>query len=368
MKVVVRADSSKTIGTGHVVRCLTFARTLQQRGASVSFVCRQYDGHIGNKIIEEGFQVSFLAPFPNSHIGNFAGQDIDNHDKDCLGVRQDVDANETISMLPDSKVDLLIVDHYGLDEHWEDILREYTRKLLVVDDLVDRRHKADLIVNPNYFGPEYSLSGKKIMPSNVKALVGPRYAFLRSEYRSSRKSLLVEPYQVKRVFVYLGGSMLDDTLKIILEVLLLPEFSHLIVDVVLGQNTLNKNHVMEWFSRRSKTNVYSQREHLADLMERADIAIGGGGSTTWERMCIGVPSIIVALANNQIRNAESLAKENLALYAGRVEQFSFSKCREILMTTIGKSDYLKLQAWAGQMLVDGLGTERVIEAILPSLV
>ena len=359
MNVVFRVDASNLIGTGHVMRCLTLAESLRARGMRVRFICREHIGHLFAQLKLRAIPVTILPGFPMGDIAN------DEDYAAWLSVTQAEDAEQTISALKGEKPDFLVVDHYGLDIEWERRLRPHAHKIMVVDDLANRTHDCDVLLDQNY-----SAEGEKryegLVPEKCQILVGTRYALLRSEYVTFRKTLSSRDGNVKRVLVFLGGSDPHDLTGMTLDALCDPDLIHLEVDVVVGTNYLYHNSLKKLAGERQQTVIYGPRPHLADLMARADLAIGAGGATTWERMCLGLPTVLISIAANQRPASEALAKAKLVHYAGHYTEVNTHNLKLLLVSVIKDlSNHVELTE-LNQIQVDGLGVLRVGEVLFPS--
>ena len=166
--VAIRVDSSSQIGSGHVMRCLTLSDNLRERGADVVFVCREHVGHLCGFIEEKGYRVQRL-PAP---VDVCTGLDWNRH-ASWLGVSREQDADETLEVLRGGgPYDWLIVDHYALDQKWEQCLRPMTRWLMVIDDLADRSHDCDLLLDQNYY-PDQDRRYESRVPNGCEKLLGP---------------------------------------------------------------------------------------------------------------------------------------------------------------------------------------------------
>ena len=195
MKIAFRVDASTSMGIGHFMRCLTLSEELRQGGAQIHFICRE---HIGNLIGLLEKKIMAVTVLPASVInGSLHSENY----SDWLGVTQVVDAEQTIDALKGEHIDWLIVDHYGIDAEWEQQLRPYTEKLMVVDDLANRPHNCDLLLDQNY-----SVNGESryvgLVPEFCKLLLGPSYALIRPEYLYSRKNLYAPKEPVTKIFVF----------------------------------------------------------------------------------------------------------------------------------------------------------------------
>ncbi|MDZ4855244.1 MAG: UDP-2,4-diacetamido-2,4,6-trideoxy-beta-L-altropyranose hydrolase [Nitrospirota bacterium] len=344
------------MGIGHLMRCLTLAETLRSRGVETRFICRAHLGNMVELLERQAMPVTVLpapAQSPNVNSEDYAS---------WLGVTQDEDAEQTIEALFGDRPDWLVVDHYGLDADWEQRLRPHTVKLMVIDDLADRRHDCDLLLNQNYSeGGENRY--RDLVPESCRLLLGPRYALLRPDYVAYRRTLRPRDGMVRRVLVFLGGSDPHNMTGLALEGLSAPEFQHLEVDVVVGANNSHRVALEKQVSARPLTNLYGSRSHLADLMAYADLAIGAGGGTTWERMCLGLPSLVVSIADNQRPACEALDRAELIQYIGSFRDVRSTDLVEVLKRSIGNRERLLARSTQNQLLVDGLGALRLAEAL-----
>ena len=223
--LVIRVDSSTRIGSGHLMRCRTLAEELKERGADVHFVCRRHSGNL-NELLRDTFSV-YELPSPSIDTHNVADDDY----AAWLGIIQEEDAADTIATLQGWRPDWLVVDHYSLDKRWETALRPYVRRIMVIDDLANRTHDCDLLLDQNfYLGMENRYNN--LVPSHCQLLLGPKYALLRPEFRKARKTLRIRDGKVQRIFVFFGGTdPTNETTKVIQALKTLElEF---IVDVVL---------------------------------------------------------------------------------------------------------------------------------------
>lgn len=360
MKVAFRVDASDRIGTGHHMRCMTLAESLRERGARILFICRAHQGHLVGLLRQAGLPVSVLAAPPGHETP--AGED---SYAGWLGSTQAEDAAQTIVALGGEKPDWLVVDHYALDAEWEQSMRPHVGKLMAIDDLANRRHDCDLLCDQNY-----SLQGERryagLVPAGCKLLVGPRYALLRPEYVQYRATSRPRDGEVRKVLVFFGGSDLRNMTGAALASLSTPELKHLDLDVVVGANNPHRKVLEELAAGRPRTTLHGPRPHLADLMAAADLAVGAGGATTWERMCLGLPSVVVAIADNQRAACEALAHAKLVEYMGSASDLSAGRLSQALRALIEQPGRLAGLSLQNQLAVDGLGARRLAEALCPS--
>ena len=358
MKVVFRVDASTQMGIGHLMRCLTLAEALHERGAQTQFICREQMGHLLPLLEQKGFPITVLpAPATDKTMpgGEYAG---------WLGVTQAEDADQTIEALRGEKPDWLAVDHYGLDVEWEERLRPHVGELMVIDDLA-RRHDCDLLLDQNY-----SVEGDRRytgrVPEACRRLVGPRYSLLRPEYAAYRKTLRRHDGKVRNILVFFGGTDPHNMTGLALAALSIPELCHLKVDVVVGANYPHAEALQQQAAKRADTTIHRSRPSLSDLMAQADLSLGAGGGTTWERMCLGLPTLVVTIADNQRRGTKALAAAQLIHYVGHFSEVSIESFSKAIMDGISNSNRLVEMSLQNQLLVDGLGAPRIREVLWPT--
>ncbi|MFA6901897.1 MAG: UDP-2,4-diacetamido-2,4,6-trideoxy-beta-L-altropyranose hydrolase [Gallionellaceae bacterium] len=359
MKVVFRVDASTRMGIGHLMRCLTLAESLRERGGQLRFICREHTGNLIALLQQKAMPVTVLpAPAVNDTTTSedYAA---------WLGVTQAEDAEQTIEALNGEKPDWLVVDHYGLDVEWERGLRPHVSNLLVIDDLANRRHDCDVLLDQNYaVKSEQRYAG--LVSDTCRMLLWPRYALLRPEYRAYRRTLGARDGHVKRALVFFGGTDPQNVTGMTLEALSHPELKHLEVDVVVGANNPHRMSIEQQVLHRPHTTQHESRPHLADLMAQADIALGAGGATTWERMCLGLPTVLVAIAENQSPAAEALAANHLIIYAGKTSAVSAENLSKEIVALISNASRLAALCEQNELMVDGYGALRISEVMLPT--
>jgi UDP-2,4-diacetamido-2,4,6-trideoxy-beta-L-altropyranose hydrolase len=358
MRVAFRVDSSALMGTGHLMRCLTLANELRRCGAATAFICRQHDGSVIARAEQEGHTVHRLArPGPSSDTAeDYAA---------WLGVPAPADAAETLLAVSGQHYDWLVVDHYGLDHEWEQRLRGVVGRLLVIDDLANRRHDCDLLLDQNYFAAATRERYRGLVAGpSCKLLLGPSYALLRPEYAQLRSVLPPRDGVVRRALIFFGGSDRRNDTKRVLDALCCSQLAELAVDVVIGSNHIDRHAIEEWVAQRSGAALYCGLPSLAGLLARADLAIGGGGSTTWERACLAVPSVIATIADNQIAFSAALDAQGYHVLLGDSAALSMQDWRTALTDLINDRPRLRRLSTASASLTDGLGAARVAGVML----
>ncbi len=202
MYVVFRTDASHTIGTGHTIRCLTLAKALRESGAQILFICREHEGDLCNHIEEQGFAVHHLSSPREDFISEYAPAHAA-----WLGATWQEDADATVAAITSLQIkpDWLIVDHYGIDQRWEDVLRPLVDRIMVIDDLADRHHDCDLLLDQNLILDMESRYGD-LVPDDCTLLLGPDYALLQPIYAELHDRIPPREGSIRRILISFGGA------------------------------------------------------------------------------------------------------------------------------------------------------------------
>lgn len=354
MKICFRVDASVLTGSGHVMRCLTLAEELRQAGFDVRFITRTHEGNLNSLIHKKGFKLYELST-PSQAIKNDAAR---REYARWLGTSQEADAAETVAILKEIQPDWLIVDHYAIDETWEQVVRPYVKRIMVIDDLADRKHDCDLLLDQNYVRGERQRYADLVSPA-CTVLAGPHYALLRKDFAEARKNLKNRDGSVHRVFVFFGGVDPDNMTGKALEALSAPEFSHVHVDIVIGAANPHRETISQGVKQRSLTTLHVQVENIAELMAQADLALCAGGTTTWERFCLGLPSLVVTIADNQVPFTRDLHEDGLLRWVGMSPDVDVPKLCEGISMALQDTDRNRQETEMGMKLVDGNGAKKV---------
>ncbi len=352
MKVAFRADASLAIGTGHVMRCLTLADALRARGVQSAFLSRDHVGHLHQVVQDRGYMLLSLGGVCTVSMAEPSYAE-------WLGVDSQQDADDTRTRLSGFAVDWLIIDHYGLDATWEHSLRSSCGRIMAIDDLANRDHAVDALLDQNLgkTGADYEAK----VPAACNLLLGPSYALLRPEFAALRVRSLLRRNQghLRRVLVTMGGVDPHNATGVVLEALhAWGPSANLEVTVVMGPSAPWRDQVIQQARHLSfATEVLVNVQSMGDLMCDADLVIGAAGSTAWERCCLGLPTIQLVLADNQrpIANALSLAGAAHLLERTNLNM-SLGKVLDRLMQDPA---HLLSMSSAASRLVDGQGSERV---------
>lgn len=311
MQIAFRADASLQIGTGHVMRCLTLADVVRDQGAQCTFVCRPHEGHLLDLVAQRGHKaVALGAPQVNFNVLADPAHAM------WLGTSWADDAEQTKRALGEQTVDWLVVDHYALDARWEQALRPQAKRIMGIDDLADRPHACDLLLDQNLGRSKQDYDG--LLKGEPNTLIGPQYALLRPEFAALRAQSLARRQNnplLRHLLVTMGGVDKDNATGQMLAALqncsLPPDLR---ITVVMGPHAPWLTHVQAQATQMPwPTEVLADVDNMAQLMAESDLAIGASGSTSWERCCLGLPSIQVVLAQNQVGIAQALSRAGAAL-------------------------------------------------------
>lgn len=337
MLVVIRADASTSIGSGHVMRCLTLAHRLKkEKNAKVVFVMRVLPGNLIGVVEKQGFEVLRLSPANQTYSLNGYGL--------WLTVPMEVDAQQTIDLLQHylqehgcDVVDRLIVDSYALDEQWELMLRPYCNKIMVIDDLANRRHDCDILLDQNfYLNKDARYAG--LVPEHCKMLLGPEHALLREEFYEAKKHLRKRDGNIKNILVFYGGSDLtNETEKAIKALVQLHDEGYsFTADIITGLSNSRREKIEKICSKYHFLHYYCQVSNMAEFMNKADLMLGAGGSTTWERLYMELPALVTAVAENQIQGCRDCSQAGIIEYLGINEDVRVDTILEALHKKLDK--------------------------------
>jgi UDP-2,4-diacetamido-2,4,6-trideoxy-beta-L-altropyranose hydrolase len=335
MHIVFRADASSAIGHGHVMRCLSLAHELRDAGAQCMFVSRPAEGDLRDHIGRSGFE-----QFP---IADMSGTTM-------LAVLR------AVGLRPD----WLVVDHYQLDRKWESAMRRDVQQIMAIDDRPRRPHDCDVLLDQNLSAKDES----PIDATGAQMLTGVEYALLQPEYRQLRREARPRTGAIRRVLIAFGGA---DRIGLTLGALcatLERSDEAVAVDVVTSTSNPDRAEIESVAAASSRVTVHVDLPTLAPLILAADLGIGGAGTTSWERLCLGLPSIVLTLAANQQPNAEALHALGLAIWAGGIADAATALPDAIEKTIKEGLD----DTWSRRCLsyVDGSGASRVAAVLAAS--
>lgn len=341
-----RVDASNQIGYGHFMRCLTIANALKKQSIQSCFICRKEISHFQSKVIEMGHEILNL---PSKVDQKFDWKK---------------DANFTNSILEKFNVTWLIIDHYLIDIKWETELRKNYKNIMVIDDLANRLHECDIILDHNLGRTDESYID--LVPKSCTILTGLKYALIRDEFNDLRNESLKlrEDHVLKKILISMGGSDPKNFSTKVLKQLSKYDFlTNTKISIILGaySNFLpevkNELELMKYESE-----LHIDVDNMSKILADQDLVIGAVGVSAWERCCLGIPSISMVIADNQIPGAKAFHLSGASIVID--EEFSDGYCLESALKFFSNVNNLRNASNIASNLVDGDGTKRVLKKIL----
>jgi UDP-2,4-diacetamido-2,4,6-trideoxy-beta-L-altropyranose hydrolase len=354
--IAFRVDASNQIGSGHFMRCLTLADALKQSGANIRFVSRYLPDRSCEMLLERGYEFVGL----NSKS---IDEDIDElTHAHWLGCSQQVDAKDTVQALSDREWDWIIVDHYALDVRWETVLRSSSKHILVIDDLADRLHDCDTLVDDNLF-PDIETRYINKVPTYCRLLLGPKYVPLRNEFLQLREKSDFRNGVVKRILISFGGIDADNYTSWVIEALINTRARDLVIDVVLGAQNPSRKQIQDDCDKYG-LNCYVQTNQMANLMKEADLAIGAAGYTSYEFVAMKLPAILIPVSDIQTIFAKEMESKGVA-YVPKINKSENTKAVSAEFLEVMDSITLRSSmSRACVEVIDGKGSARIVEELL----
>ena len=336
--IVIRADASAALGLGHLKRCLSLAQALRAQGAAVTLAWRRIDVDC-TPMIERAGVVSC-----------------------CIGSGRAsselIDARDLLAALPAAA--LVIVDHYALGERWHRVVRAATQaRIATIDDLADRALAADIAIDPNFSSdPAAKFAGR--LPAKARLLAGPQHALLAPAYADAPRCVLNEP--VRSIGIFMGGTDAAGLSAVALDALETIGFPGRI-EIATTQGNPHLAALLERAAARSNLVITLDQPDLAGFFARHDLQIGAGGGATWERCCIGAPTLAVIAADNQ-RPVLLPLQQMGVLRVIAEEPPTIAAIAAATRELIENPALRRSLAERATALVDGRGAQRVATALL----
>jgi UDP-2,4-diacetamido-2,4,6-trideoxy-beta-L-altropyranose hydrolase len=346
--VAFRVDASTHIGTGHMVRCQALAHSFQKAGVRCTFISARQLPPLRDQLHRDGIGTCELGASETSPERPF---DLDQH-RDSDGFLSVLDS------LPD--VDAVIVDHYGIDRTWESKVRATSRKVLAIDDLADRPHDVDFLVDQSLQTPGRIYD--HLIDPGCRRMLGPRFALLRDEFAAIRPALS-PPEDRQRVLLFAGGADPDNATGLILEAWTQVTRPRPPLDVVIGATHPARTAIEAAVTVLPEVRLHVQTRAMAELLAASRLFVGSAGTVSWERCCLGVPAVMFSIAANQQYNLESLSASRAGISVGRAADLDARALARLIDRLLGKPKLLARMARRSSSLVDGRGADRVALAL-----
>ncbi len=322
-----RFEASSKIGAGHAIRSSVLADALTEK----AWQC---------KIVTSETSYNFI-------------KDLERFER--------VDPDSFFEERP--SCDLLVIDSYDLGEDYEKHFRDCTKKIMVIDDLANRKHDSDILLDHTYGREAYDY--KDLVPEGCKILAGSDYVLLRKEFVELRSKALEKrraTKEIKRLLISMGGSDPENHAVKVLEIVRKSGFSG-VIDLALGFSNHNRL-LVEKYAQDFLLNVNIHlNPDMGELIYQADLAIGGGGSSMWERSCLGLPTLMVVLADNQFSIAQNLHKSGAAIYLGEINTIDVNDASTILKNLIQDNFQRERLQNNSFQICNGQGISSIIEVI-----
>lgn len=329
--IIFRVDSSVEVGTGHLVRCLTVADKMNKANTEIIFLCRESNYSFQDTITSRGYQL-YLLPF-----------------RPFFNYKED--AQSTINVLKELEVDTCIVDHYQIDIRWEQMLKRYVKKMVVIDDLANREHDCDILIDHNFY-MDYKARYNALVPKTCQTFLGPKYLILRDEFQQMKRSVRKRNGQVNHLLLFYGGSDPTNETEKALYALEQMSVPNIFIDVVVGKANPNRK-ILEKLCRRMNFNFHYQVNNMAELVYKSDLALGAGGVAMLERCYLGLPSLVTICADNQALGTADLEKYGAIWNLGYASEVDTSKMRESIERAIASEKEIMELSTRAMLLSDG---------------
>lgn len=305
MHIAIRADASANMGTGHLRRCISLAHALDGLDCRISIVCRRLDD-VAAKVLRDVAWDIFWLDQPQDPTDVEIDASCDPPHSQWAGVTWSQDATETIGHLAGLKPDWMVIDHYAFDARWHDQVRDQLGcRVLVIDDLADRSLSADALLDQN-FAYDHRTRYANVLRGKPFQMFGPRYALLGPAYRKARRYAMHDT--VRSIGIFMGGTDPGGISSLILNVCREEAGFKGEIEVVSSSASAAVDELTKACMSAGNTRLTLDEPDLSDFFQRHDLHIGAGGGATWERCCIGPPTIAVPVASNQAGVVGALAR------------------------------------------------------------
>ncbi len=337
MHIAFRVDCSSKIGSGHLMRCLNLGKRIKKKNNKIYFLVKKSDYlKINNKLI---LQNKFLPVFIGKEENEFS---------------RNSDVNATLKICRKKKIDTIIVDNYKIDYKWEKKIKKKINKLIVIDDLANRKHFCDILIDHNYV-KNFSLRYNNLVNKDCIKLLGPKYCLLDDSFKNKNQFF---SNNAKRIFIFFSTVFKPRLFNLITHVLSRKEFKNLKIDYVVGN--LDKKKISKFKKTLPKNfNLLTKKKNLYNTMKKSSFAIGSGSTNTWERINMALPSIVFCIAPNQKRICNFLNEKKIIKYLGSDKNYSKRKFYSAIRFMINNFKKQKTIAIENKHLIDGNGARRI---------
>jgi len=344
----VRADGPFEIGTGHITRCIAIAEELKNSFTKIIFLTKKSTGDLIDVIEKSGFEVKILDSQTKQLI------------EDKYDFNNEIKIITTLLTQYESNLNFLLIDHFGIDTNYESPLRKIFKKIFVIDDLANRKHDCDLLIDQNYY-KDINKRYSGLVPKNSITLLGPEYVILRSEFHNSQKVKYQKNILPKKIFVSYGGSDPTNESKKVLDAICSLKSRQFDVTVIAGIHNQNFEKLKKQFAEMKNIKIFLRVDNFSELLSSSELCFGAGGTTTWERLYLGIPSIVTIISPDQKESVEFLSSLGHIINLGLAKDVTVKTYADAIMNI--DSEILCNISLKNQKLIDGNGCTRIKKQI-----
>lgn len=350
LNIAFRVDIAKHIGTGHWQRCHTLARYLLSKNCKITFFYRDFSQDFSHLFISD---IDYIAIGESDIHQNIL------QEKDWLGVDEITDCQDFLNRIADKHFDVCIIDHYAISSVWQRQIREKIKKIVVIDDLANRQHDCDILLDQNFYR-DYEHRYDGLVSDKTIKLLGLQYSLLRDEFFTLRNE--TKEHNDTQILVNFGGIAHVELLKeALLAMNTVKKFDYLVITGAISEKHFGQ---LQQLIQGTHITLLKSTDRMAGLMAQSAFALGACGSTVWERFCLGLNAALVEIADNQAELIEVLEDKDLIDNLGKVGDITTLQLIEFLTNLDVSSAKLVARRVAIQELVDGLGVKKVGNMIL----
>ena len=337
--IFFRVDSSFELGFGHLNRCLIFAEIFQKKKFKVHFICKNLRGNLTDEIKKRGFNIHLIKNLKNS-------------------IYSDYQNTRKILKKYEDDTSYLVIDNYDWNKKYENRLRTVVKKIIVIDDLANREHDCDLILDQNFY-VDFKHRYDKLVPKNCQKLLGPKYILLRKEFLTSRKKTKIS--RLKKIFISFGGQDISNETIKVLRAIKNTKLEYETINFIIRKPNKNLKRLKDISKEMNGIKIFTVKNKISKIMENSDLSIGAGGSMTWERAYLGIPSIVSILSKNQLEITNTMEKKGCIYNMGWAKDVKISDYEKIFQKI--KIKELNTMSRKNKKLVDGRGISRISKKI-----
>jgi UDP-2,4-diacetamido-2,4,6-trideoxy-beta-L-altropyranose hydrolase len=321
------------------MRCLALAQAWQDAGGRIVFAMAESTPAIDERLLSEGMEIVQLDGSPNSFQ----------------------DSQDVSDLACDHRATWIVVDGYRFDSEYQRNLKSAGLKVLFIDDLGQcEPYSADLVLNQNAHAGESMYADREV---HTRLLLGPRFAMLRRDFAPWRKWGREVTSHGHRVLLTMGGSDPDNFTAVVLEALREVKIDELEVVAVLGGSNPHGVFPPQFATQSPAIRILRNSSNMPKLMAWADIAVSAAGSTCGEMCLLGLPAILIDLADNQTPVAQELARRQVAIHLGASNEVTRTEIADKVQSLLLSTELRSSLSQRSRELVDGEGAERVVAAI-----